>query len=145
LAILRWLAGPTLVVAGVTAVALDLADRRLFGLPYSLWALSFGALLVLVISAQKNTWLWRCGQSKLLRFFGQYSYGMYVFQLPAIYVLAPVITAGGLARYVGSSLAGQVLYCGVLFAAMTLAALASWHLFEKRILVLKSRFEPQRC
>ena len=66
---------------------------------------------------------------------------MYVFQLPLIFLLAPIVTAPGLALALGSPLLGQLVYCITLFAVATAAAWASWQLFEKHCLKLKHRFE----
>jgi peptidoglycan/LPS O-acetylase OafA/YrhL len=137
---LRRRAGSALVVCGPAALAADLVGRRMLGLPTAAWAAACGSLLVLVVAAPQAGPLGRLGASRWLRFFGKYSYAMYVVQLPLVYLAAPLITARGLAALVGSSLAGQALYCAALFALTTLAALASWHLFEKRLLALKYRF-----
>lgn len=135
----RW-ARPALFVFGTMALAADILGRRLFGLHYATWALACGALLILVVAAQRGSWLGRLGNSKSLQFSGKYSYAIYVFQLPLIYLLAPFITAPSLAAWIGRPLLGQAAYCVVLFAATTLFALASWQLFEKRLLAMKHRF-----
>jgi peptidoglycan/LPS O-acetylase OafA/YrhL len=80
------------------------------------------------------------GNSGTLQFFGKYSYAMYVFQLPLIYVAASLVTATGLAGLLGNAYAGQLAYCGLMFGLTTLLALASWQLFEKHFLALKHRF-----
>jgi peptidoglycan/LPS O-acetylase OafA/YrhL len=134
-------ARPTLLIAGVLAVTSVLLDRRLLGLPNLMWAMTFAALLILIIAATKHGWLGRFGHSSALHFFGKYSYAMYVFQLPLIYVIAPAITASGLALTLGHAWLGQLAYCGLLFAITTAAALVSWHCFEKHVLALKHRFE----
>jgi len=138
--LVRW-SWQSLFLFGFTALAADATGRRLFGLPIVAWACTCGALLVLVIAAARNSWLSRLGNSHCLQFFGRYSYGIYVFQLPLIFLLAPIITAPGLAATFGSPLLAQLTYCAVLISATTLCALASWHLFEKHCLKLKHRFE----
>jgi peptidoglycan/LPS O-acetylase OafA/YrhL len=140
---LTWLtrlAWPVLLFAGLAALGTELLNLRLLGLPNVAWAAACGSLLVLVVAASQQSWLARCGQSRWLQFFGKYSYGMYVFQLPLIFLLAPLVTATGLASLLGSAWLGQLTYCGLMFAATTLAALVSWHFFEKHWLGLKHRF-----
>lgn len=135
----RW-ARPGLIVFGLVAVAADVFGRRLFGLPYAAWAVTCGAFLITVPSAEGTDWLCRLGKSSLLQFFGKYSYAMYVFQLPIVYLLAPMITAPKLAALLGNPIAGQTVYCIVLSTGTVACALVSWHLFEKRCLALKHRF-----
>jgi peptidoglycan/LPS O-acetylase OafA/YrhL len=140
---LAWLvrcSWPVIAIFGLAAIGSELLGRRLFGLPYAAWACTCGALLILVVSSPKASWLGRLGNSRTLQFFGKYSYAMYVFQLPLIYLLAPAFTAGGIANVVGSRLVGQALYCAIMFALTTALALASWNVFEKRLLTMKHRF-----
>jgi peptidoglycan/LPS O-acetylase OafA/YrhL len=143
LAWLRWWAQPTLLFCGLAAVVADALGRRLFGLPTAAWAVTCGAFLVLMLVSRGRSPLNSLGTSKTLQFFGKYSYAMYVFQLPLIYLAAPVATASGIATLCGSQVAGQAVYCLVMFTATTLLAIASWNLFEKRILSLKHRFEQR--
>jgi peptidoglycan/LPS O-acetylase OafA/YrhL len=113
---------------------------RLLTLPLTAWAVLCGALLVLTITARPKSPFGWLGNSQALQFFGKYSYAMYVFQNLLIPLLAGVVTAPGLARTLGSAWLGQAAYCAIMFAATTLVALASWHLFEKHWLALKKRF-----
>jgi peptidoglycan/LPS O-acetylase OafA/YrhL len=127
-----------LFAAGALVAAV--LERRFYGLPYLCWAGASGALLVVVVAARREGVLGRLGQSGVLQFFGKFSYGLYVFQLPLIATAAGVITAPGLASEFGNAAVGQVIYCAVMFTATTLMAVASWHLFEKRWLTLKQYF-----
>jgi peptidoglycan/LPS O-acetylase OafA/YrhL len=140
LAWLARLASPALLVSALAAGGSELLNMRLLGLPYTAWAGTCGALLILVVAAPVASPLARLGRSRWLQFFGKYSYAMYVFQLPLIYLLAPLATASGLAALIGNARLGQLAYCVALFAATTAAALVSWHVFEKHWLALKYRF-----
>ena len=140
---LAWLvklARPAAIACGLAVLVLWLADKRLLGLPYTLWSCLFGSLLVLTLAAPAAGWLGRFGNSRVLRFFGKYSYAMYVFQNLLIPLVAGLITAPGIAQTVGHVWLGQAVYCAVMFALTTLVALASWHCFEKHWLALKGRF-----
>jgi len=137
--LVRW-SRLALPAAGILALVTSLLHMRLLGLPNAIWAVACGALLVLTLAAPRPSWLGKCGDSPILQFFGKYSYAMYVVQLPLIYLLAPIVTAPGLTAGCGSVWLGQALYCAILFALATAAALMSWHAFEKRFLTLKHRF-----
>jgi peptidoglycan/LPS O-acetylase OafA/YrhL len=137
---LTQLAKPAIVLSGVAAIAAWLLHKRLLGLPEFAWAALCGSALVLIVAAGQTSLRARFGNSQTLQFFGKYSYAMYVFQLPLIFVVAPLVTAPGLARLLTSPWLGQAAYCGLMFGLTTLLALASWHLFEKHCLKLKHRF-----
>lgn len=128
--------------AGVIAIW-QTSHERMFGIPLFLLACFFGAVLVLAIASRSSTWWGRLWRWKLLRFFGKYSYAMYVFQLPLIRVLDPVVTADGLCSQIGSVFWGRVAYIVLMTTITTVLALLSWSLYEKHFLALKSRFEAK--
>jgi peptidoglycan/LPS O-acetylase OafA/YrhL len=132
------------LVAVVGGVALGglllLPNGRLLGLPLTLYAAFFGAVIVLAVNARPGTWLGRFWNSRTLQFFGKYSYAMYVFQNLLIPLLAGWVTVAGLSASVGSPFWGRVLYIAAMSAATTAVALASWHLYEKHFLRLKRLF-----
>lgn len=130
-----------LIATSLLLIPLSIKHARLLTLVDSLWVVECAALLVIVVTAAPTTFLGRCGNSSVLHWFGKYSYGLYVFANLLIPLLAPVITAGGLAALLGSAYAGQLAYLVVMSAATCAAALVSWHLFEKHCLKLKKYFE----
>ena len=134
------LAKPALLVSGLIALTAWLLEKRLLGLPEFTWAMFFASLLVLIVAADRESWLKPLGNSRTLQFFGKYSYAMYVVQLPLIPALAWLITAPGLANSLGSPWLAQAAYCAVMFSVTTGLALLSWHCFEKHFLALKHRF-----
>ena len=140
---LAWLvrlAWPTAACSGAAILGMWLVSGRFLGLPQTIWAMFFAAMLTLTLAARPKTLLARFGNSPTLRFFGKYSYAMYVFQNLLIPLLAGLVTAPGLAAATGNAWLGQAAYCAIMFALTTLIALASWHCFEKHFLALKTRF-----
>ena len=106
---------------------------------YTALALFFGAVLVLALDGGPPM-LPRLLSGGVLRFFGRYSYGLYVVHVPLIVLgrlagVTPDAFAG--TRW---ELPGLLGYVALMAAASILVALASWHLYEKRFLRLKSRF-----
>ena len=97
--------------------------------------LAFGALVFAVESGPSG----RLFQSRTLRFFGTYSYGLYVYH----WLLNPLFFAH-LPRTMFRSYALSILtFQAGLFVATILVSLLSWHLFEKRVLSLKRFFQYQ--
>ncbi len=115
-------------------------QRRLLTVPTTLYAAFFGALIVLAITAKPASWSEGFWNSRVLQHLGKYSYAMYVFQYPLIPLLAALFTAESLTLALGSALWGRLTYIALMFTATWLAALVSWHLYEKHFLKLKTYF-----
>jgi peptidoglycan/LPS O-acetylase OafA/YrhL len=128
------------VIFGLLLVAITPGERRLLGLRWTIVAGFFAGVLVLAIASRPSSWWGRFWRTPLLRFFGKYSYAMYVIQLPLIVIVAPLLTADELCTEFGSVLWGRLAYIGIMTALTTGCAVASWHLYEKRWLALKRHF-----
>lgn len=144
----RW-TRPTLWCSGFTLIALffwknHLDPERTSVLSIGLTALAFffGALLILAITAPPTHSLRKLFSSRLLRFFGRYSYALYVFHhLVAIYLPAKLsISIPRLPTLFGSQIPGLVLFSIVATVLSLSLALLSWFLLESRFLALKRFF-----
>ena len=105
-------------------------DRVISTVGFSVVAIAYGALLVLSLGPLSGIFSLR-----ILRIFGKYSYGLYLYHFPLEVVF--VYTKPFFNRYPLGSLS-YVVFC--LAANLAIAAL-SFHLFEQPLLGLKSRFE----
>jgi peptidoglycan/LPS O-acetylase OafA/YrhL len=109
---------------------------------YSLLALGFASgILVLAAREQQGqcTWFERLLSITPLRLIGRYSYAMYVFHLPLVIALTPVLRRA--LPSLGVALAPVVaLLVGI---ASFIAAAISYQLFEKHVLALKERLAPR--
>lgn len=142
-----WLAG--IAAAGVIAIIL-ISHRIRYGgklmdtAGFSLIDLLAGAVLVLVMTGRETAWHVRLARSRFLRFFGKYSYGLYVIHQPVIYLMASVgVTAAALAMHVHGAGPAIVLMNVMGFSVSLALALSSWHLIEKPCLKLKDRIGPE--
>ncbi|MFT3767443.1 MAG: acyltransferase [Minicystis sp.] len=153
----------TAAIAGPLALAAILVDFLPTGaivLPGSVWplatfglsliAITFGALLVLALTAPPESALARALRSRVLRTFGKYAYGIYLVHVPARAVIRDRIFGPGWseARWkfpviLGSELGGQIVFDVICAALALVLAAISYHLFEERFLALKKRF-PMR-
>ena len=91
---------------------------------------------LLLIALRDGSWAYRIGKTGWLRFFGRYSYGMYIFHR--------LINTIGLMRWLqehtGSLVLGGVLYVILMLALTIVAAVLSYELYERHFLKLKRRF-----
>jgi len=145
----RW-SRPALVVAAGLVFLSSAAGTQTHGalrdvvlaLRVTFVALTFGALLVLSVAAARTSLLGRFFGSPVLRFFGKYSYGLYVFHGLVAFAMVDWKTEGALTRRVGSHLGAMLIQGAGGSALSLLIAVASYELFEKHFLRLKDRLAP---
>lgn len=104
---------------------------------YPLLAVFFTGILLRVM--QPGTLLARIGGLGILRFFGRYSYGMYLYHIlfaPLVGKLLPVLQRG-----THSVALGGLLYFFLCLAATSLVSVASYVFYEQWWLRMKSRFQ----
>jgi peptidoglycan/LPS O-acetylase OafA/YrhL len=77
-----------------------------------------------------------------LRWLGKYSYAMYVFQLPLIVLVAPLVSVRELERFTGDPNVAGLLYMMTMLGLTCSLAWGSFHLFEKHFLKLKPHATP---
>lgn len=105
----------------------------------------FGACLAMAVAAHKESPGHRLLASPFLRFFGKYSYCLYVCHLPIIVVFAKIgLNCDHLVRILHSELLSLIAINCVGFAVSITVAFASWHLYEKQWLKLKDLRGLQR-
>jgi len=102
-------------------------------------AVLFAALIVVVVAAPAGL-VGRALNRPRLRWFGQYSYGIYVFHFPLQLIVHRLVPPAELPLVFGSRLPAHALYTLALTGASALVAWVSWHAFEKHFLRLKAHF-----
>jgi len=143
----RW----TCVAGGVALLAIFLACGNfseelpvMQSVGYPLLALFFGSLLVLSLNPAPTSVVRRFFCFRLLRLFGAYSYGLYVFHVLLRPLFIKLFGASHLASLLGSPLGGVVAFTILAILGSLLAAFLSWHLYEGPFLRLKRFFEYRR-
>ncbi len=108
-------------------------------LGFTIEPLTFGALLVALVYRERLPVLKAFFTSRFLRFFGKYSYAIYVFHLAVIVSLPALIKATY--RQLGIAAGAPGIFAfGVIALLITVAAaVISWTVLEKRALALKDR------
>ncbi|MCU1243008.1 MAG: putative acyltransferase [Candidatus Acidoferrum typicum] len=110
----------------------------LSSLNYSLFGIFFGGCLVTAMCACEKSLTQRFVSWPFLRFFGKYSYCLYICHLPLIVIAAKVgLHSDRLTKVLGNKFVAIITVNGVAFLIAIAFALASWHLFEKHWLRLK--------
>lgn len=128
-------------VLGVVLLPILLLQKRLLAVPELLLAVFFAGVILLALTASKEGCWGKLWNSPLLRFFGKYSYGMYVFQNLLIPIVASRLSVELLQNHLGSQLLAKLTYLALMSALTIAVSVASWHLFEKHVLKLKHWFE----
>lgn len=135
-----WAIAAALLLAALL-IPISLLHKRLLAIPELLFAGFFASLILLALSASKESWWGKFWNSPLLQFFGKYSYGMYVFQNLLIPLAAPWLSVAIFEAWFGNLYLARLAYLAIMSSLTVAAAMASWHLFEKHVLKLKSHFE----
>lgn len=106
---------------------------------FSLWDVFFAAVLVFAIS-QRNNWLKSILNTKILKFFGKYSYGIYVYHQPVYKLMFDKVIGPYKVHF--TYLPGTATAICLILTILT--ALLSYNILEKPFLQLKVYFEPAR-
>ena len=108
----------------------------------TLFALFFGALTLTALQQANRSFLARLFQGPVLRTFGKYSYGLYVYHG----VLEPhevLHTEDRLGALLGNHSAGIAAQTVIGVTLSLIISVISYDLFEKRFLELKRYFESR--
>jgi peptidoglycan/LPS O-acetylase OafA/YrhL len=141
---MRWFVAFSALVVVISIVSAKVGSARALVLPArgTLVAFMFGALLVACVVAPRAStigWLFR---SSAMRFFGKYSYGLYVFQAFVATAFQRHGFESALTSALGSHAAAMIAQAIVGISLSLLMAIASYELFEKHFLRLKARLAP---
>lgn len=138
----RWSTPVFVMAAGLMVLicaarhSVDLSDPLIATAGYSVISIAYGALLLSCLMA--NSWSSHLFSLKVLRLFGRYSYGMYLYHLPLAAVLHPLKNT--LIARTRSDFAGGAAYLITAIAVNLAVAAVSFHFFESPILNLKTWF-----
>ncbi len=149
-----WLrtAGWVLGVCGFSFIVITatLNSRTDFGrnvfrpLRESAWAFCFAAVVAFALTAPVGSLLNRFFTSKAMTFLGKYSYGLYVFHAMLSYYVSEHHTLEWFEARIPQHFLAVLVQAAVAIGLSILIALLSYHLFEKRFLALKLKYEAPK-
>jgi peptidoglycan/LPS O-acetylase OafA/YrhL len=101
-------------------------------------AIAMGCASLIFLAQQGSTWVTALFDRPLLRFFGRYSYGLYLFH--GLYFVYLRHLSGRFEHLLHSGLLAQLFIAVFGFLFSIALAVLSYHFFEAPILTLKRRF-----
>lgn len=105
----------------------------------TLAGICFASCLAMAICLDRTHPVHRLVGSSVLRFFGKYSYCLYICHVPIIVLFATIgLNSDYFVRRQHSELLAVLAMNAIAFAVSTGVAFVSWHLFEKQWLKLKN-------
>lgn len=133
-----WIAcANSIILAGILWITRDFSSHNplMQTVGYTLMATLFGALIVLSL----ESWPRRVFELRLLRWFGKYSYGIYVWH-PILWV---IVFHSEWARSLrqGNGMLEALLSVGVAIVVVWVFVAASWYLLESQFLKLKGLYQ----
>ncbi len=105
--------------------------------------LCFGSALVLVILAPRQSFIGKVFHSRFLRFFGTYSYGLYVYHALLYGQFQVWFPTEVFQRVLGSYIPAVLLHALLATLVSVAVSWVSYHGFEKPIMKLKDYFPVQ--
>jgi peptidoglycan/LPS O-acetylase OafA/YrhL len=133
----------TLFMIGVLWVwrgGLEQNDIVVGTIGHTLLVCLLGSLLVIAMTTAPSTLISRFMSAPSMRFFGRYSYALYVFHPPLMFIRPSWLAPAAVPTILGSQLPALFLYIAAAVIVSVVLSLASWHVCEKQFLKLKKFF-----
>jgi peptidoglycan/LPS O-acetylase OafA/YrhL len=145
-----WVAAAALLcLAAISIPQWHVLDTAFFATPrmqavgYAALSAFYASLLVLALTLPAQSPIPRLFASRWLRWFGRYSYGLYLVHFPIAVIARQKFPPARFPAIAGSHVIGQFIIYLCAGGLSIILALLSWNLLERHFLKLKDRFtEP---
>ena len=138
-----WVVGFAILVVSLWGASTGIGLAVLHPVRGTLFAVFFGALTLMSVHPGRSL-LTQAFNGRLLRMFGKYSYGLYVYHGVLAYYMTDLQVEARLSTILGDHSAGMVAQAVVGVGLSLAIAALSYEQFEKRFLGLKRYFETAR-
>ncbi len=128
---------PFLVIASLVFAA---TGNRWMTLPHTIIPALALVVLAIIVTGKKSDFLSQQLRSPCLLWFGRYSYGMYVVQLPLVTILPLTTMAWAIGLEAVNPCIMSLVYLLTMVSLTCALAYISFHNFENRFLSLKKHF-----
>ena len=128
-----------ILFGAMTKFAPEMLHQVLHQVRNSLYALLFGAMILVALKPRSNV-VARTLQAPLLRFFGKYSYGLYVYHGLLTWAMIEFHAEAWLDAALGNHTLTMAARAAIGVAISLAVAMLSYHCMEKRFLALKRYF-----
>ena len=137
---ITWFAKRCLPFLVVALLVLVVTGKRSMTLPHTVIPALMVLVLALVVTGKKSDYLSQQLRRPCLRWFGKYSYGMYVVQLPLVSLLPISAMSWALGLEAMNPLLMSLVYLVAMISLTCAIAYISFHQLENRFLSLKRYF-----
>jgi peptidoglycan/LPS O-acetylase OafA/YrhL len=138
----RWAPSLAIIMGGVLVAEMFTVENGSVPIDVTVWV-CFASMLVSALTAPQTSMWRRFLESRVMRFFGRYSYALYVFHHLFRTVWDYKIGVAPFERFTGSHALGLILHGTCIAATSIVISVLSWHLFEKHFLRLKRFFRTR--
>jgi len=135
-----WFAKRCLPFLLIATLVFAVTGKRWMTLPHTIVPALMAVVLGLIVTGKKSNYLSRPLRNPILCWFGKYSYGMYVVQLPLLTLLPISIFVSAVGLETMNSVMTSTAYLVTMVALTCAIAYVSFHQFETRFLNLKRFF-----
>ena len=137
---MTWFAKRCLPFLVIACLVFLVTGKRWMTLPHTIVPALMVVVLAIIVTGKKSDGLSQQLRSPCLRWFGKYSYGMYVVQLPLVTLLPISTLIWALGMEALHPLIVSLVYLVIMVSLTSAIAYASFHQFENRFLSLKRYF-----
>lgn len=120
---------------------LSMSNIYFLSFGYTVLAILFACIILFSLSEHRFNLLKTVFNNPIMIFFGKYSYGLYVYHIPAYMLLYPKLNSS-LQVLTNFEIINSLIASTLIFIIVVIVSLLSYHFVEVKFLKLKKYFHP---